>query len=86
VGYSTVAEVWRGGAPMGYVPRRRFPESPVLTRFIEAEIGGVRLDDESFADGGWTDLLPELLALPRREVPADGGADQAAGFLSRYFT
>ena len=28
VGYSTVAETFHAGAPLGYVPRTRFRESP----------------------------------------------------------
>jgi hypothetical protein len=80
-GYSTVAETYHAGLPMGYVLRARFPESEVMRRFIERELPGLEIPEVAFTDGSWLAYVPRLLALPRRPRPPATGADQAAAFI-----
>ena len=81
-GYSTVAEVFRAGVPMGYVPRSAFPESPVLESFIESRMRGIRIDPAEMEEGGVAARIPELLELPRESAPRRNGAAEAAAFLA----
>ncbi len=81
VGYSTLAEARQCGVPMAWIPRERFPESPVLAAYIEAELHGLRLSPTDWDSGAWIDRLPDLLTLPRREPPPTDGAEQAARII-----
>jgi predicted glycosyltransferase len=82
VGYSTLAEIYQAGVPYGYIPRPRFRESAVLSRFIADEMQGLAISPAQFQDGSWLARLPELLALPRLSQPdLTNGADQIARFV-----
>ncbi|RME73705.1 MAG: hypothetical protein D6784_11500 [Chloroflexi bacterium] len=81
VGYSTVAEVYQAGVPMGYIARAQFRESPVLVQYIDRRMAGLPIDEAAFRAGRWLDRLPALLALPRRREAAVGGAEQIARFV-----
>jgi hypothetical protein len=81
LGYSTLAEAYAAGLPFAYIPREHFPESPPLARFVRQEMGAVELSEERFFTGDWLDLLPELLARPRRRPTRPNGADEIAEFL-----
>lgn len=81
VGYSTVAEACRAGVPLGYVPRERFPESPVLERFIRERMAGLPISAEAAASSAWAEQLDALLALPRRAACAAGAGEVAAFVL-----
>lgn len=83
LGYSTMAETWEAGIPFGYVPRPGFPESPVLTAFVEAEMEVRAISDDQFRNGGWTEHLKELLSLPRRERSTPRGAVEAAAAIGQ---
>ena len=48
LGYSTLAEVYAANVRFGYIPRRRFRESPPLAKFVEREMAGMSIDDEEF--------------------------------------
>ncbi len=81
LGYSTVAEIYGAGTPFAFVGRPRFPESAVLARFAIENNMGREIESEAFVSGQWLDRLDGLLGLPRREGPAENGADQAAAYI-----
>ena len=82
LGYSTVAEVYHAGVPLGYVSRARFRESPVMARFVERHMRGLPVPDTQFHNGDWLRHLPDLLALPRITRREPNGAMQVARFLA----
>lgn len=83
IGYSTLAEVFQSSAAYGYIPRQHFRESAVLAAFIQSEMSGLAISEESFVDGSWLDAIPDLLALPRRAVEPVDGARQIVEFFDR---
>ncbi|MDW7773223.1 MAG: hypothetical protein SCH71_10075 [Desulfobulbaceae bacterium] len=82
VGYSTLAEVYHAGVPLGYIRRPDFRESGPLVSFIEQNLAGIEIQAEDFAGGSWNDVLPRLFALPGKKSLPVNGADQCAGFLA----
>lgn len=86
LGYSTIAEVWRAGVPLAYVPRPRFPESPVLEEWVRHHLATLRVDPGDLADGSWASSLEGLLELPRGPSPpdADAPATRAAHILRAW--
>lgn len=82
LGYSTVAEVYHAGVPLGYVARARFRESPVMARFVQRHMRGLPISEAQFHSGDWLRRLPDLLALPRITPREPNGATQAARFLA----
>lgn len=80
-GYSTVAEVYHNGTPFGYIARSESPESAVLERFIVEHLAACRVSADAYRSGDWIDLLPGLLAMPRRTPPQQNGADVIARFV-----
>ncbi|RMH18905.1 MAG: hypothetical protein D6696_12110 [Acidobacteria bacterium] len=85
LGYSTLAEVHCAGVPLAYVPRRRFPESPVLEAWAAARLSALPIAPEAFRAGRWTEILEPLLALPRSTPPRRDGAEVAADCLLPFF-
>lgn len=81
IGYSTLAEVYAAGVPYGYVPRPRFRESEVLSAFVEKEMVGFAINGDELSDGRWIEMIPDLLALPRRIRDRVNGAEEVAAFL-----
>jgi hypothetical protein len=83
-GYSTVAEAYFGRTQFFFVPRPRFPESPVMERFVSAELEGVEISAASFASGEWLKKLESSL---RDIEPLDGsienGSCRAADIIVR---
>jgi hypothetical protein len=77
LGYSTVAEASHAGIPLGYVMRRRFPESPVLAGFVDQRLPSLRLAAADFASGRWVERLRELLRRPQTAPVANGAAAAA---------
>ena len=77
VGYSTVAEAFHAGAPLGFVPRRRFRESPYLERFIGEHMAGLEIDPEEAESSEWVERVDELLGLTRRPGVGDGARQVA---------
>ncbi len=86
LGYSTVAEVYRAGVPLGYVSRARFRESGVMARFVRRQMNGVAISEAQFLTGDWLRHLPDLLALPRVRRREPNGATQVARFLAKLLT
>lgn len=80
-GYSTVAEVYYAGIPLGYVGRPRFRETQPLATFIEQHMQGLPITEGQFQSGAWLSSLADLLARPRVQRSAPHGADQAAAFI-----
>ena len=81
LGYSTLAEAYHAGVPFGYLPRARFPESPILADFARHEMPSLELSTEAFLAGDWLGAAERLLSMPRRQPYAPNGADRAADFI-----
>ncbi|MGB8644369.1 MAG: hypothetical protein WCF84_03980 [Anaerolineae bacterium] len=84
LGYSTVAEVYQAGVPMGYIARTHFAESGTLRRFAAEHMPGLEITERDFASGAWLDDLPRLLSLSpvlRREP---NGAERIADFAMTH--
>ena len=81
LGYSTLAEVYYAGIPLGYIPRERFRESQVLADIDHAQMSGLPIAEESFTDGAWTNHIPDLLAQPRIARRGRNGADEIAEMM-----
>ena len=81
VGYSTIAEPYRIGIPMGYIKRARFRESDYLASFIEEHMQAVELTEEEVWTGERLGRLPDLLSLPRRPRVQNDGARDVAQFV-----
>ncbi len=80
-GYSTIAEVYRSGAPFGFIVRSNFRESPVLAEYLNQQHMGIQIDEEAFVQGDWEAPVMRLLDYPRRPPAAVNGADKIAQFL-----
>jgi hypothetical protein len=65
LGYSTVAEVFRAGIPLGYVLRDGFPESPWLASFVAGSMRGLPVTALEVESGTWVERVEELLGLER---------------------
>lgn len=81
VGYSTLAEVYHAGVPFGFVSRHDFRESAPLASFIKKEMSGLEIDQQSFRQGRWIDLLPQLFRLSPTGGNRRNGAVRCADFL-----
>jgi hypothetical protein len=81
LGYSTLAEAYRAGAPLGFICRPAFRESDVLAKYARAHIASVEVSEAEFESGDWDAFLPELLSRPRRTVTRPNGADEIASFV-----
>jgi hypothetical protein len=78
LGYSTLAEVYHSRAALAFVPRPRFPESPVLAEFATRELGAVDLVAEGMDHWLWLDHIEELIARRRSTGSRPNGARDAA--------
>jgi hypothetical protein len=85
LGYSTVAEAYRAGAALAYVGRPRFPESPVLARWVEEEMVAAEIEEETLRTGAWLDVVDGLLKSPRRMPDRPNGAEKAAEAILEKF-
>ncbi len=85
LGYSTVAEVCRAGAALAYVERPRFPESPVLARFVNQNLTSIVLEKGVFEAGQWQPSVLQLLGAQRRPPCGADGASEAAAAILRHF-
>lgn len=85
LGYSTVAEAYRAGSAMLYVGRPRFPESPVLARWVEEHMVAAEVAASSLDDGAWLAAANEILDVPRRKPEGPNGAVQAAEVILERF-
>ncbi len=78
LGYSTVAEVAHAGSAFLYLPRTRFPESPVLEAFVREHLAAAATDANALGDGSWLEGLEPLLAAPRSSPVTANGREAAA--------
>jgi hypothetical protein len=85
LGYSTVAEAYRCGAAFLYVSRPRFPESPVLARFVERHMRGVEIEQEALNSGVWLSEVDGLLDGKERRPEDSDGAEEAVTAILRRF-
>jgi UDP-N-acetylglucosamine:LPS N-acetylglucosamine transferase len=81
VGYSTLAEVYHGGVPFGYIKRAHFRESEILAAYIERHMSGVAIEEERFRTGDWVSGVSRLLEMPRIRRKGPNGAEQVAEFV-----
>lgn len=81
VGYSTLAEVYHGGVPFGYIKRPHFQESEILAAYIQDHMNGIAIEEKEFQEGTWVLRLSELLALSRMRRRGPNGAEQVARFV-----
>ncbi len=86
VGYSTLAEVYHGGVPFGFIKRTHFRESDVLAVYIEDHMSGLAIDEASFQTGKWMASIPRLLEMPRIRRRGPNGAAQVAEFVCTLLT
>jgi hypothetical protein len=85
LGYSTVAESYRAGAALAYVARQRFPESPILARWVEEHMVAVEIGEKLLRNGAWLEAVAGLLTAPRRRPAERNGAeDVAESILERF--
>lgn len=82
-GYSTIAETFQAGVPMGYTLRTRGREATVLGAFIQREMASLEIPEAEFNAGTWLADLPRLMDLPRRPHAGPNGAAQVADFVCR---
>ena len=82
LGYSTVAEVYRAGVPMGYLPRSRFPESDKVEAWVKANLTCRRLEASELESSAWLETVRELMKGPRRVPERGDGADGVARIAS----
>ncbi len=85
LGYSTVAETYCAAALMVYVERPRFPESPVLARWVEVNMTAMRIAEGALDDGGWLEAASALLEQPRHTPCHLNGAERAAKVILEHF-
>ncbi|GAB4426489.1 MAG: hypothetical protein Kow0031_06250 [Anaerolineae bacterium] len=83
VGYSTLAEVYHAGVPLGYVGRARFRESAVLAAYIAERMPSRPISEAALHNGAWRQAVEQLLAMPRRQPPQRNGAQQIAAFVAK---
>jgi UDP:flavonoid glycosyltransferase YjiC (YdhE family) len=81
LGYSTLAEAYRAGAPLVFVRRPDFPESPILAEFAQRHLPCQEISAEEFRQGAWLEELPRLLAADRPPPVTANGADETASYL-----
>ena len=85
LGYSTVAEAWAAGCRYLYVPRPRFPESPLLAAFVDRHLPSRETELDGFSQGKWTARIGDLLERPRPAPRKDNGADRISELIAQRF-
>lgn len=85
LGYSTVAEAYRAGAALAFAGRPRFPESPVLARWVEEHMVAAEITEEALRNGEWLGAAGRLLEKPRRRPKEPNGAGRAAEIILEGF-
>jgi UDP-N-acetylglucosamine:LPS N-acetylglucosamine transferase len=81
VGYSTLAEIYHGGVPFGYVARSNFRESESMVEFIQKQMPGIAVSESEFNNGNWTAKLADLLDLAPVKRNITNGAEQISIFI-----
>ena len=68
-----------------YVERARFPESPVLARWVEANLVSAKIEENDLDRGVWLKAVDKLLEVPRRRPEVRNGARRAAEIILEKF-
>jgi len=85
LGYSTVAEAYCTRSGMLYLERSRFPESPVLARWVEEHMVAEKITEEELLSGIWlTGARRVLEDTPREPSNRSGAALAAEAILERF--
>ncbi|OIO59192.1 MAG: hypothetical protein COX57_07795 [Alphaproteobacteria bacterium CG_4_10_14_0_2_um_filter_63_37] len=83
-GYGVLSEAWQAGCPVVYLPRRGFPEYPMLHGWLQNHAPSALLDLESFAAGRWGTALALATSCSTRYPPLDpSGGRVAAATVAR---
>lgn len=82
LGYSTLAETAAAGGRLLFVPRPRFPESPVLAAWARRMLTAEELRPGVFAAGEWLGTLDRLLGEPPAAAVRADGAERVAQLLA----
>jgi uncharacterized protein (TIGR00661 family) len=82
VGYSTLAEIYHGGVPFGYVARSNFRESESMVEFIQRQMPGIAVSESEFNNGNWTAKLADLLDMAPVKRNITNGAEQISRFIA----
>ena len=53
----------------------------VLGDFVQAQMTGLPIPEDSFVDGSWAQQIPALVALPRRKPTHVNGAEEVADLV-----
>ena len=85
LGYSTLAEAYRAGVAFAYVGRPRFPESPVLARWVNERMVAAEITEDALHDGSWLEAVEKLLASPPRRPDEPNGGERAAEIILERF-
>ena len=85
LGYSTVAETYRAGARLCYVGRLKFPESPVLARWVNRRMVAAEITEDELRNGAWLAAAEGLLKKPRRMPEDPNGAMRAVDAILERF-
>ena len=81
LGYSTVAEIYQTGNAFAFLRRPRFPESPILERFVTAHLPSEALPEDWLENPALPSLLEDLLARPRPTGVRPNGAGTTADLI-----
>jgi hypothetical protein len=81
LGYSTVAEIYQAGNAFAFLRRPRFPESPVLERFVTAHLPSEALPEDWLENPMVPSLLEDLLGRPRPAGVRPNGAGTTADLI-----
>jgi UDP-N-acetylglucosamine:LPS N-acetylglucosamine transferase len=85
LGYSTVAEAYCAASALAYVERARFPESPVLARWVEANMLAARVEEDALKSTAWLDSIDRLLTTPPKSPDRPNGSAAAAEIIVERF-
>jgi len=81
VGYSTIAEVYSANVPFLYIPREKFRESIYLEKFIQSEMIGFPIKQESLLDGTIKEDLLKALDISAKINFVKNGADMISDII-----
>jgi hypothetical protein len=85
VGYSTVAETYCAGAALCYIERPKFPESPVLARWVERHMVATEITENGLRNGSWLGEAERLLESPPEKPDEPNGARRTAEVILENF-
>ncbi len=82
LGYSTLAEVYRAGVPLGYLTRPGFAESEKLEAWVKEHLICRWLEAAELESSRWLEKVRELIERPWRVPERGDGAVDVAGFVA----